>query len=320
MLVQDRFTIRIGIFDPGNFPDKLRTAFEDLNLGRLLRIVPKAQDGIFGLSLSIPHQSNKQKKKWRYKLSHIHLNDVLISLNTDRFEIVLHLVEKLTKKNSTVAVEFEGFSLVFLPEKALWIKELSTLLIADLHFGKAAHFRKSGIPIPEPIHEIDLLKLRTLHQTLRPTHTYFLGDLFHSDWNEQWESLNAFLTELKATQFHLIKGNHDVLSPTAYQQSILKIHKQPYALESFILSHEPLGEVFSGMLNLCGHIHPGVRLVGKARQSVRIPCFYQSGAQLILPAFGNFTGLALVEPKANDKVWGITGEKIIPILSGNSIG
>lgn len=217
-------------------------------------------------------------------------------------------------------MDFKGFSLVFLKEKALWIKELSILLIADLHFGKAAHFRKSGIPIPEPIHELDLRRLQDLHQALHPTHTFFLGDLFHSDWNEQWESLNDFLRELEYTQFHLIKGNHDVLSPIAYQQSILKIHKQPHVLESFILSHEPMTEVPAGMLNLCGHIHPGFRLVGKARQSVRIPCFIQSGAQLILPAFGNFTGLAMVEPRENDKIWGITREKIIPILSGTSIG
>jgi metallophosphoesterase superfamily enzyme len=87
-----------------------------------------------------------------------------------------------------------------------------------------------------------------------------------------------------------------------------------------ILSHEPLEQIAPGMLNICGHIHPGVRLVGKARQSIRIPCFFQTGSCLILPAFGNFTGLAIVKPKAEDKVWGITGEKIIPILYGTSIG
>ncbi|WP_332911905.1 hypothetical protein [Algoriphagus boritolerans] len=76
----------------------------------------------------------------------------------------------------------------------------------------------------------------------------------------------------------------------------------------------------TGHLNLCGHIHPGVRLLGKARQTVRIPCFHLSKSRLILPAFGNFTGLALVKPKDGDTIWGITPEKIIHILSGTSIG
>lgn len=229
-------------------------------------------------------------------------------------------MEKLTQENIPVVAEFGGFSLVFLKDKALWIKELSTLLIADLHFGKAAHFRKSGIPIPEPVHDMDLLRIQRLHESLKPTHTFFLGDLFHSDWNEQWEYLNNFLIRFEGTQFHLIKGNHDVLSPKAYSLSVLKIHNQPLGLEKFLLSHEPMDEVPIGLLNICGHIHPGVRLVGKARQSVRIPCFFQTQSRLILPAFGNFTGLALVQPEENDKIWGITGEKIIPILSGTSIG
>jgi hypothetical protein len=30
--------------------------------------------------------------------------------------------------------------------------------------------------------------------------------------------------------------------------------------------------------------------------------------------------LAIVQPREGDKIWGITGEKIIPILSGTSIG
>ncbi len=229
-------------------------------------------------------------------------------------------MEKLTKESLPVSVEFGGFSLEFLKDKALWIKELSTLLIADLHFGKAAHFRKSGIPIPEPVHNNDLSRLEHLHQTLRPLHVFFLGDLFHSDWNDQWESLNTFLEALEGTEFHLVKGNHDVLSAKSYAQSTLRIHDQPLTWSSLILSHEPLEQIAPGMLNICGHIHPGVRLVGKARQSIRIPCFFQTGSCLILPAFGNFTGLAIVKPKAEDKVWGITGEKIIPILYGTSIG
>jgi metallophosphoesterase superfamily enzyme len=101
---------------------------------------------------------------------------------------------------------------------------------------------------------------------------------------------------------------------------VLEIHQEPLMIECFALSHEPLEMPKVGNLNICGHLHPGVMLRGKARQSVRIPCFYWSGQTLILPSFGNFTGLALVEPKNGDQIWGISGEKVIPILSGTSIG
>lgn len=219
-----------------------------------------------------------------------------------------------------VIVPFKGFSLVLLSKKALWIKELEILLIADLHFGKAAHFRKSGIPIPEPVHEADFYTLEDLQQEFQPKHTYFLGDLFHSVWNEQWGILNSFLQTFPRTQFHLVKGNHDILHPSVYQQSVLEIHQEPLIIGPFALSHEPLELNTDGVLNICGHLHPGILLRGKARQSVRIPCFYWSRSTLILPSFGNFTGLALVEPKEDDLIWGISGEKVIPILSGTSIG
>jgi metallophosphoesterase superfamily enzyme len=35
-----------------------------------------------------------------------------------------------------------------MPQKALWLKNRNTVLLADLHFGKINHFRKSGIPVP----------------------------------------------------------------------------------------------------------------------------------------------------------------------------
>lgn len=221
---------------------------------------------------------------------------------------------------ANVSIQHQGQSLLLLKEKAIWIPDLRILLIADLHFGKASHFRKSGIPIPEPIHSSDLAQLKNLHDEYSPLQTYFLGDLFHSDWNEQWETLNNFLSQFGETEFHLVKGNHDVLSARFYESSILKIHQQPLTLGNLVLSHEPMENLPEGMLNLCGHIHPGIRLVGKAKQSLRLACFFLSDWRLILPSFGNFTGLYLVKPKSGDKIWAITPEKIIPLLSGTSIG
>ena len=211
--------------------------------------------------------------------------------------------------------QFSDFELHLLKEKAIWSPDLNSIFLADLHFGKAAHFRKSGIPIPEPIHDVDLLKIEHLISNYKPAHFYFLGDLFHSDWNDQWESLNSFLRKFKETVFHLVKGNHDILDLRSYSSSNFEIHPQPIQLGALFLSHEPQNRIPSGMINLCGHIHPGVRLVGKGRQSFRLPCFYLHDNQLILPAFGNFTGLALIQALPGDRIFGVTKEKVIPILS-----
>jgi len=212
-------------------------------------------------------------------------------------------------------INFQDTSLLLLKEKAVWIPSLGSVFIADLHFGKAAHFRKSGIPIPEPIHHEDLNNIQSIITSYQPQSVYFLGDLFHSDWNDQWNILNQYLEKFPDVKFNLVLGNHDILPISAYNLSSFDVFKSPLELGNLILSHEPLEKIPKDRINLCGHIHPGIRLVGRARQSIRLSCFYYKPNQLILPAFGKFTGLALVKPSSKDQVFGITNEKVIPILS-----
>ncbi|TFV97724.1 ligase-associated DNA damage response endonuclease PdeM [Algoriphagus kandeliae] len=209
----------------------------------------------------------------------------------------------------------ENAELELLKEKAIWWSAKRILFISDLHFGKASHFRKSGIPIPEPIHHKDLHKLQQLFQTYSPSKVYFLGDLFHSDWNESWEELMDFLSQFKEISFYLVKGNHDILPRSIYENAPFELLNQPVFIEPLVLSHEPLDEIKEGFLNLCGHIHPGVRLKGLGRQSVRVPCFYKTNQTLILPAFGEFTGLALVQATNEASIFGISPSKVFPILS-----
>ena len=219
----------------------------------------------------------------------------------------------------SIAFDYNGMELTLLPEKAVWIDSISTLLLADIHFGKASHFRKAGIPIPEEVHDLDYERLQQLVHRYSPKHVYFLGDLFHSTWNEQWKELLSFLGQFPTVQFHLVRGNHDILSLESYQDPRLQVHPESVLLECLLLSHEPT-TLPSGFLNICGHIHPGIILKGKAKQAVRIPCFHLSEDKLVLPSFGNFTGLFLVNAKKTDFIWGIAQERVIPILSPAVIG
>jgi DNA ligase-associated metallophosphoesterase len=219
----------------------------------------------------------------------------------------------------SIVFDYKGLNLTLLPEKAVWIDSMGVLLIADLHFGKAAHFRKSGIPISEKVHDQDYQMLTSLVSKYSPKEVYFLGDLFHSSWNEEWEKLLSFLGLFPNTSFHLVVGNHDILPSEKYQDSRLKVHTHPIDLESLLLSHEPTLPP-TGFLNVCGHVHPGILLKGRAKQRVRIPCFHYSNYVLVLPSFGNFTGLSLIKGEKNDFIWGISEDRLIPILSPPVIG
>jgi uncharacterized protein len=219
----------------------------------------------------------------------------------------------------SIVFDYNGLKLTILPEKAVWIDSMAVLLIADLHFGKASHFRKSGIPIPEKVHDQDYIQLNNLISIYSPKQVYFLGDLFHSSWNEEWETLLNFLRLYPTSSFHLVVGNHDILPSEKYLDPRLKIHPNPIILGSLLLSHEPT-QPPEGLLTICGHIHPGILLQGRAKQRVRIPCFHYSRNVLILPSFGNFTGLSLIKGEKNDFIWGIIEDRLIPILSPPVIG
>jgi hypothetical protein len=44
--------------------------------------------------------------------------------------------------------DISGVSVRLLHEKAMFIPEVNTLVVSDLHIGKTAYFRKKGIALP----------------------------------------------------------------------------------------------------------------------------------------------------------------------------
>jgi len=210
-------------------------------------------------------------------------------------------------------LKWREINIQLLPEKAVYLDEFRSILIADPHFGKAAHFRKAGIPVSEKLHIGDLMIIQKLIQIYSPENLYFLGDLFHSDLNIAWNDLETFAEYHPETNFHLIKGNHDILPELVYRSDIWQVHEEPLTIGNLILSHEPMANIPPEKINFCGHIHPGISLYGTARQKLTLPCFFVSTNQIILPAFGRFTGLYTMKCGKNDNAYVIAEKKVIPV-------
>jgi DNA ligase-associated metallophosphoesterase len=206
-----------------------------------------------------------------------------------------------------------GQHLWLLPEKAVYWPAQKALLLSDAHFGKISHFRKAGIALPDKAAIRNFQKFKKLLDAYTPEQVYFLGDLFHSELNAEWFGLKQVLRSYPSCTFHLIEGNHDILDISSYQNTNFVLHGAQLQIETLLCTHEPLEEVPEGCFNLCGHIHPGVRLYGEARQSMRFPCFYAKANQLILPAYGEFTGLHLLKPQKTEQVWVCVGEKLVQV-------
>ncbi|OEK04988.1 ligase-associated DNA damage response endonuclease PdeM [Roseivirga misakiensis] len=208
-----------------------------------------------------------------------------------------------------IKYKFREQTLCLLPEKAIFWKEKRLLIIADLHLGKAGHFRKSGIPVSDLIHSMDILVLDKLINTHNPLEVIFLGDLFHSDHNQGWEVFKRWLRSRPELPFKLILGNHDVLASTDYKIGNLEC-LMSLDLPPFNFTHIP--EECS-LYNMAGHIHPAIKLRGKARQNLRVPCFYFGAEGGILPAFGKFTGTARINIAEGDDVFVIAEKEVIKI-------
>lgn len=208
-------------------------------------------------------------------------------------------------------IEWMDEKLNLLPQKAIWIQQRSMLVLADLHLGKINHFRMSGIPVPAKANDKNTETLIMLITKTKADRVVFLGDLFHSHYNEEWEVVGQVRKHFTSCSFELVVGNHDILSRLQYDRHRIFIHPEKLEEGRMILTHEPMETVPEGKGNLYGHIHPGVRLLGSGRQSLMLPCFSFGQPYAVLPAFGSFTGLAKINPKKEDRIFIIAENKVI---------
>lgn len=208
-----------------------------------------------------------------------------------------------------VTHELRGHSFTLLPEKVIYWEAESCLIIADLHLGKASHFRKSGIAVPLHAEEVNFQKLRKLFELYRPERVLFLGDLFHSRHNEVWTIFAVFLRGFPEISFELVQGNHDILPREAFAEAGISVSTQ-LEWKGFLFTHD---RVETALYNLHGHIHPAVRLAGNGGQRATLPCFFFAKEFGILPSFGAFTGSAVLTPKRSDTVYVIAGEEVIAV-------
>ncbi|GLB48370.1 ligase-associated DNA damage response endonuclease PdeM [Neptunitalea lumnitzerae] len=195
------------------------------------------------------------------------------------------------------------------PSGALFWVEEKTLLVADVHIGKTAHFRKHGIAVPTNVSLENFTKLNRLIQFFKPEKIWFLGDLFHSTLNNEWHLFENWVLQQNAA-ITLVIGNHDIIAPTLFKKLGITIVAEIRTVE-FLFTHHP--ETHATLFNFCGHIHPGYKLRGLGKQLLKLPCFAKKGNQLILPAFGDFTGNYYLTKSEADAIYACTEEAIFHI-------
>ena len=174
-------------------------------------------------------------------------------------------------------------------QRALFWETEQALVLSDLHVGKAATFRKHGIPISKKVLEDDLQRLEELITFFSAQKLIIVGDLFHAEYNSDIHYFRDWIQKLEI-DIELIVGNHDRQSKRLYEAMNFQVYTKEKLSHGIRFVHDetaPSEEYFT----ISGHTHPGVLIRGKGRQYIKLPCYQVTQQQLILPAFSKFTGL-----------------------------
>ena len=205
--------------------------------------------------------------------------------------------------------------LLLLPQKAIYWQQEKALIAADVHLGKVGHFRKAGIAVPRDMEQNELAVLSDLVFEHKPEKIIFLGDFFHSDMNADWDWFILWRSQFPKLEIILVRGNHDIIDDSYYQQLNIVLHDQ-LLVGPFLMLHHPLAdsalEQAEGYV-FCGHIHPGVRLIGRGRQDITLPCFAFGAKQVVLPSFGKFTGRVAIRSNKTDRIFAIAQDKVLAV-------
>ena len=212
-----------------------------------------------------------------------------------------------------VTIVIQGQELCLLPEKAIFLPQHQALLISDVHLGKSETFQRFGIPIPSQVNHATLERLKQACNCTQARQLFILGDLFHAKAGMVDEVIDSWLMFLAETQLdaHLILGNHDRALADDLSQLSLTCYTDAIDFNALVLSHEPL-PIYQG-INICGHIHPCVR-IGGGSDRLRLPCFYweENLNRLTLPSFGEFTGGYDVSINRESTAYVIAENAVIP--------
>jgi DNA ligase-associated metallophosphoesterase len=209
-------------------------------------------------------------------------------------------------RSAQLTANVGGTELVLMGNRTAWWPDQNAILLADAHFGKAATFRKAGIPVPAGTTSRMLAEMSETIERICPAQLVILGDFVHSSTRAHCEYESELLAwRRRHSKLHvtLVRGNHDRHCEDLFRALDFDVRAREMIVGPLILCHDPTDPMYLDSERYClgGHMHPGYFLAG--RSTGTLPCFWQTSRYMIFPAFGLFTGLAQIRPGTDDKVY-----------------
>lgn len=209
------------------------------------------------------------------------------------------------------SITFNKQQLILNNQRTIFWRDQNSLILSDLHLGKAAHFRKHGIAIPAEASTADLHRLAALIAHYRAAQVIVVGDLIHAGINQEVQALQQLRAAYPDLQIQLVKGNHDRQSAGLAEQFGIHCHDDLLEIEQICFEHQPRPSATS--FRISGHLHPGISITIPPRRQLRLPCFWISEHQIILPAFSRFTGLDSRQMPLEYRCYAVLEDSLLPI-------
>ncbi|MED5594585.1 ligase-associated DNA damage response endonuclease PdeM [Janthinobacterium sp. P210006] len=222
------------------------------------------------------------------------------------------------QRQAHCVVELAGEPLWLLAHKAVYWPARKMLIVADIHFGKAAAFRALGVPVPRGTTTQNLLALDALLASYACEEIVFLGDFLHARAAHAAATVAAMLAwRARHPQLRLtvVRGNHDAHAGDPAAALDIAMVEEPHSVGALSFCHHP-DTVAPGYV-LAGHVHPvfHLRATGSGLHGggLRLPCFLLGRQRAILPSFGAFTGGHAVRPAVGERVYVTADAAIFPL-------
>jgi uncharacterized protein len=218
----------------------------------------------------------------------------------------VHMSHRITLAGTTVDL---------LADRALFLPDTATLILADVHWGKAASFRAHGVPVPSGTTQAGLDRLTSVLHRTQARSLIVLGDLIHARNGMPpavVDTIAAWREAHHALAITLVRGNHDYRAGDPAAALRIDCVDAPLRVGPFALHHHPTDDPDGYVL--AGHVHPLVRLRGaRGRDRLTLPCFAFGETGGLLPAFGEFTGGAIVEQQDYARTFVIADDAVLPL-------
>jgi uncharacterized protein len=216
-------------------------------------------------------------------------------------------------------LQVHGQMLFLLPEKAVFLPQSDTLLVADTQIGMVSAFRTAPAPQDALVTDNTLCALTRLITRFSPKNIIFLGDLLHP------QHALAISPDLR-NQLHQWRELHHTLAMSwvraAHHDSVLallhelRIHTplEPLMHHGLALCHQPVHQD-TGFV-LAGALQPSVNIGGiggRTHDWLRLPCFWFSDHMGVLPAFGSLSGIEAIRAKRGDRVFAVATNRVFEL-------